>query len=233
MRRLARMIAFDIRFQFRHGFYGVYVLICGLYLLLLYYVPDEHKDRITLLLTFSDPSAIGLLVAGGIVLLERDQGIHASLFATPLRIREYLFAKIISLSILSLFAAWVIHGFALGIPDHPILYSLGVLLTSSLFTLVSIAVVARAATINGFILLSQLYALPFIVPLLGLWNIGPTLWYAVIPTSGSLLLLASAYSPLTAMGASYAFLVLMVGNLAVYWWAQHEFRQCVLRKGGY
>ena len=232
MRRTIHAVLFDIRFQLRHGFYGVYVLICVLYWLLLYYIPSENKEQITLLLTFSDPSAVGLILAGGIVLLEKDQGIHASLFVTPFRLWEYLLAKAISLSILSLSAAWVIHASALGMPDNPFLFSLGVLLTSSMITLLSIGVVVRTPSINGFILLSQLYALPFILPLLGFFGIGPASLYAIIPTSGSLLLLKSSYASVSAGEIVYAVLILLLGNIAVFIWAQRSFSRQMLHDKG-
>ncbi|MHA6481613.1 fluoroquinolone export ABC transporter permease subunit [Paenibacillus sp. strain BS8-2] len=230
MRRLIRTAIFDLRFQLRHGFYGVYGLIIALYLLLLYYVPDKHKELVSMLLTFSDPSAVGLIVVGGIVLLERDQGIHDSLFATPVRLWEYLGAKAVSISFLSLAAAWVIHSGAHGLPEHPVLFSIGVVLTSTLFTFLSIAVVAKAATINGFIMLSQLYALPFIIPLLGLMGFGPMMLYVAIPTNGSLMLLSSAFSPLTATEVGYAIIILLIGNAVVYMWAQHMFRRRILQQ---
>jgi len=223
MRRTATAIFFDFRFQLRHGFYGVYVLICALYWLLLRWIPIDSKEEVTLLLTFSDPSAVGLILAGGIVLLEKDQGVHASLFATPLRLREYLLAKAISLSFLSLCAAWAIHAFSLGLPNHPILFSLGVLLTSSMITLLSIGAVVRTESINGFLLLSQLYALPLALPLLGFLGIGPPALYAIIPTYGSILLLRSSYESLPAGEVGYAVLLLCIGNIFVYLWARKSF----------
>jgi fluoroquinolone transport system permease protein len=232
MRRAMMAALFDIRFQARHGFYGVYALICAIYILLLYYSPSKYKETIALLLTFSDPGAIGLIVAGGIVLLERDQGIHASLFVTPIRLWEYLLAKTLSLSLLSLSAAWVIHGCAIGLPEHPLLFSLGVVLTSSLFTLLSIVAVVRTETINGFIMLSQLYALPFTLPILGLFGLGPASLYAVFPTSGSLVLLRSAYSDLTAGEVGYSVTILLLGNAALFLWAQRSFGQRVLHGVG-
>lgn len=232
MKRTFIAVLFDVRFQLRHGFYGVYVFICALYWLLLSFIPPDYKEMITLLLTFSDPSAVGLIIAGGIVLLEKDQGIHGSLFVTPLRLWEYLLAKALSLSILSLSAAWAIHAFALGMPDHPTLFSLGVLLTSSLFTLLSIGVAVRTQTINGFILLSQVYAMPLILPLLGLFDIGPVGLYTIIPTSGSLLLLSSSYVSLKAVEVVYAVTILLLGNIAVFLWTQRSFRRNMLYDRG-
>ncbi|MBB3114743.1 fluoroquinolone transport system permease protein [Paenibacillus phyllosphaerae] len=225
MKRLWAAVQFDVRFQFRHGFYTVYVLVCVLYWVLLYFIPKGHKETVTMLLTFSDPSAVGLILAGGIVLLEKDQGIHASLFATPLRLQEYLLAKAISISLLSLASAWAIHGVAIGLSDNPLLFSTGVALTSSMITLLSIGVVANTQSINGFILLSQLYALPFVIPLLGLFGIVSPYLYAIIPTTGSLVLLRSAFESVSYTEIAFALLILLLGNYFVFTWARRSFSQ--------
>ncbi|KRE96452.1 ABC transporter permease [Paenibacillus sp. Soil766] len=223
---------YDVQFQWRHGFYGVYVLVCSLYVLLLHFVPESRKDTVTILLTFSDPSALGLILAGGIVLLEKDQGIHDSLFVTPLRLREYLFAKALSLSALSLAAAWVIHVFSLGLPISPIRFSLAVLLTSSFFTFLSIGVAVRTRSINGFILLSQLYALPFTLPLLHFFGIGKAFMYVIIPTDGSLLLLKTTYQHVSLGGTIYAVTLLVLGNACVFLWTYRSFERKVLWRIG-
>ncbi|MGF7048930.1 fluoroquinolone transport system permease protein [Paenibacillus sp. DS2015] len=222
----------DIRFQWRHGLYWVYMLVCVLYLLLIHFIPAEHKETVTMLLTFSDPSALGLILAGGIVLLEKDQGIHDSLFVTPLRLLEYLLAKAISLSLLSLTAAWVIHIFSLGVPVAPIRFSLGVFLTSVLFSLLSIGIVVRTRSINGFILLSQLYSLPFVIPLFGFFGIGRKELYFLFPTEGSLLLLQSSYRYVSLWETVYALVILLLASVGVFYWAYRSFQQKILLKIG-
>jgi len=218
----------DLRFQWRHGFYGVYLLVCLLYLVLLHFVPTDVQASIAILLTFSDPSAVGLILAGGIILLEKDQAVHDQLFATPLRVPEYLLAKAMSIGVLSTCAAWVIHGFSLGVPSSPVLFSLSVILSSSFFTFLSISVVTRAKSINGFILLSQVYALPFALPLLYFFGIGREGWYLLFPTHGSLLLLQSALRPLTSREIFYALAILILWNGIAYLWAKRSFERRIL-----
>lgn len=230
--RFRSAFAFDIRFQWRHGFYWIYVIICAFYLVLLHLIPDHYREQTMLLLTFSDPSALGLILAGGIVLLERDQGIHDPLFVTPIRVREYLLSKAGSLSVLSLLAAWVIHVVASGIPQSPFGFSTGIILTSSFMTLLSIGVVARCQTINGFILLSQVFALPFILPLLGyfkVWNSKLFLW---LPTEGTLRLLSSGTSAMSFGNYIYSISILLLWNVVIYVWAKRSFENHVMMRIG-
>lgn len=230
--RMFMTIFHDIRFQWRHRFYFVYLFVCSIYLVLLNTIPARFKESVALLLTFSDPSALGLILAGGIVLLEKDQGIHDSLFVTPIRLREYLLAKAISLSILSILSAWIIHGFSIGVPASPFHFTIAVMLTSSLFTLLSIGIVVRSQSINGFILLSQLYALPFALPLLDFFNIGPRFLYLIFPTEGTLLLLESIVRKVSVGETIYAIIILIIGNVFVFWWAQQSFKRKILMNIG-
>lgn len=225
-------MAFDIRFQWRHGFYGVYIIICAFYLALLHIIPELYQEKTTVLLTFSDPSALGLILAGGIVLLERDQGTLDPLFVTPIRIREYLLAKVCSLSVLSLLAAWAVHGTANGMPVSPLAFSLGVLMTSSFMTLLSIGVAARCQTINSFILLSQVYALPFVLPLLGYLNVWNYRLFLLLPSEGTLRLLQGAFHSVSAGNYLYSLSILTIWNIAAYIWTKRSYECYVLMNVG-
>lgn len=226
--RFRTAFAFDIRFQWRHGFYFIYMVICALYLVFLHLIPDSYREQTMLLLTFSDPSALGLILAGGIVLLERDQGIHDPLFVTPIRVREYLLSKAGSLAVLSLLAAWVIHAVASGLPQSLIGFSIGIILTSSLMTFLSIGVVARCRSVNGFIVLSQVYALPFILPLLGYFKVWNSRLFLLLPTEGTLRLLSSGTSAMTLGHYFYSISILLIWNVGVYLWAKRSFEQHVI-----
>ena len=182
-------------------FSGVTVLLglCTclyLLLILLRFVPEAYQETTAIVLTFSDPAALGLIMAGGMVLLERDQGVHDPLFVAPVHIRHYLLAKAASLSVLSLAAGWVIHMATGSLPEYPLAFSAGIVLTSTFMTLLSIGVAARQRTINGFILMVQAYALPFILPLLGFLQLWEADLFFALPTEGTpgyLCLLVAAY----------------------------------------
>lgn len=226
------LFVFDLRFQWRHGFYWVYVFVCTCYWILLRFVPEDYQETTAIVLTFSDPAALGLIMAGGMVLLERDQGVHDPLFVAPVHIREYLLAKAASLSVLSLAAGWVIHMATGSLPEYPLGFSAGIVLTSTFMTLLSIGVAARHRTINGFILMVQVYALPFILPLLSFLQ----LWYEdlflVLPTEGTLRLLVSPSDGLSIGSVLYSVCILLIWNFAAYIWAQRSYTRHVLMRVG-
>jgi fluoroquinolone transport system permease protein len=148
--RLFQAFKFDVKFQFRHGFYYAYGFVSLLYVGLLRALPMEFRERITTLLITSDPAVLGMFFVGGMVLLERGQNIFESLFVTPLRVREYLVSKAISLTLLSVVTCFLIATLTFGLDYHGGLFFLGIVLTSVLFTLLGIGTAVRARSLNGF-----------------------------------------------------------------------------------
>ncbi|WP_281886789.1 ABC transporter permease [Paenibacillus sp. YYML68] len=179
----------DISFQWRHRFYHAYMFVCAAYYLLMLWIPEAYREKTAVVLTFSDPSALGLLFAGGIVLLERQQRLLDCFFITPYRVTEYVLSKGASLGLLSLVVAFLIHGFAAGLPDAPIHFALGVLLTSLFFTWLGIGLALRCRSLNGYLLYSQAWTLVFVLPLLGYLGVLQQAWLALIPTDGTFILL--------------------------------------------
>ncbi|MDQ0165066.1 fluoroquinolone transport system permease protein [Bacillus horti] len=217
--RIRSLVTFDVRFQWKQRFYHVYLLVCAVYISLLLLLPEAYVDKTIVLLTFSDPAALGLFFSGGMLLLEREQGIQESLFATPLRVKEYVIARCLSLSVLSLAAAYVIHIAVKGWPVSPIAFTLGVLLSSFFFTLLGMCAAVLSHSINGFLLLSQGFALPFVFPVLGYLNWLPSPLYKLLPTEGSLLLIEGSNQIISLGDAVYAIIVLLLWIGFAGWWS--------------
>ena len=60
----------DIRFQWKYGFYFIYLILVILYSGLLSLLPVSIKDTACNILVYSDPDAMGMFFMGAIVLLE-------------------------------------------------------------------------------------------------------------------------------------------------------------------
>lgn len=62
--RLTRLVWFDVCYQWRHRYYLVYLIVCSVYVGILHAIPESYMAPSLVLLTFSDPSALGLLLEG-------------------------------------------------------------------------------------------------------------------------------------------------------------------------
>ena len=167
--RLTNAIKADIKFQINHGFYIIYTILTLIYIIVIRQLPDEYKMLIVPLIVFSDPSLLGFFFIGGIVMLEKEQGVLDYLIVTPLRTKEYLLAKVLSLTTLATIAGFCITITSSSKSVNYFLLLIGILLTSIFFTLYGFIVAANCNTINQYFINMIPYMLIIILPCFSLF----------------------------------------------------------------
>jgi fluoroquinolone transport system permease protein len=222
--RLLNMFLYDVLFQFRHGFYLIYLIISAIYIAVLFNIPTAQRLVVTNILVFSDTSVLGLTFVGAILLLEKQQHILHSLFVTPLRLFEYLLAKMLSLSLIALMGSLLILLIPNGLKTPSALFVLGVMSGSIIFTLIGLGVGARVNSLNGYIFGIMMGTMIFCLPLLGYLHIHDGWWLNLLPTHAILLLLASIHQPLSAAQIIYALCCLLVWTTATWLFAVMNYR---------
>lgn len=148
--RIKALLIGDIRFQFKYGFYFLYLILTILYISLLYALPATWREQAAVLMIFSDPAAMGLYFMGAIVLFEKGQRVLDSLAISPVKPMEYIVSKLISIALIST-AVGLLIGFGGGIVLNPFFFVLGVFLGSCMFSTVGLMIAADTATLNQFI----------------------------------------------------------------------------------
>lgn len=147
--RLINLILSDIRFQIKHGFYFLYIVITFLYIVILSFVPELYKNKVTSLIIFSDPATLGLFFMGAIILLEKSQRVLSSIAVSPVKTWEYIVSKIISLSLIGT-SVGVLISFSSG--SDIILWALiGTFIGSIIFSLIGVIIGSNISSVNGFI----------------------------------------------------------------------------------
>ncbi|SFL80551.1 fluoroquinolone transport system permease protein [Gracilibacillus orientalis] len=203
------LFTFDIRFQFRHGFYAAYALVSILYIGLLLLMPASYVEKTSIFIIFTDPSVLGFFFVGGLVLLEKDQSIFNTLFVSPIRIHDYLVSKVLSLTVLAMVSSSIIFGV---VHQHHVDYLpflIAVTLCSIFFTLLGILLAARVDTVNMFLYTSPLFVIVFYLPLLSFFNLADPVLLYLLPTQAVLILLEGAFDSLTVQDYIYAIAVFM------------------------
>ena len=148
--RARALLLGDIRFQFKYGFYYLYLIFTVLYIALLYALPAAWRERAAVLMIFSDPAAIGLYFMGAVILFEKGERVLASFAISPVMPMEYVASKLVSIALIST-AVGLLIGLGGGIVSNPFLLITGVFLGSCLFSAVGLIVAANIATLNQFI----------------------------------------------------------------------------------
>lgn len=149
--RIKALLIGDIRFQFKYGFYLLYLVFSLLYISLLFLFPNAWREKAGILLVFSDPAAIGLLFMGSIVLFEKSERIIDSIAISPVQPLEYVLSKLLSIAIIS-----TIVGLAIGIAGGSIKnlfwFISSVFLTSCFFSSVGLIIASSVKSLNQFVI---------------------------------------------------------------------------------
>lgn len=148
--RSGSLFLWDIRFQRKYGFYFLYAVFTGIYVIALLAIPESWKEKTAAILIFSDPAAMGLFFMGAIVLLEKSQHTPCAFAVSPVRPMEYIIAKVSSLSVISLVVAAILALAASVNNLHIVLF--GTVISSAIFTLLGIMAATKITSLNQFIL---------------------------------------------------------------------------------
>lgn len=150
--RIINSILNDIKFQFKYGFYLVYLIITMVYVGVLFALPASFRDITSAVIIFSDPAALGFFFMGAIVLFEKSERVLNSLFISPLTLDEYIFSKIISLGMISTIVGTIIAVATSSEVINIVSLIIGLMLGSMLFSLAGLIVATKVNSLNGFMI---------------------------------------------------------------------------------
>ncbi len=227
--RLLNALRADIRFQFKQGFYLVYLLLTLAYMVILSRLPLEWKRIAVPLTVFSDPSMVGFFFIGAIVMLEKVQGVLQYVTVTPLRAIEYLLAKVISLTMVAVTAGIMItiaayHEFV----NWPVLIA-GIILTSSFFVLYGFIAAANCTTMNQYFIKMIPYMLLIVLPCFSLIGF-PYAWvFNVFPSVAGLRLVLGAFNEIALITTLGLSAYLLAANAIMLFYVEKVFDRMVTK----
>ena len=232
MTRLQTAVRWDMRLQFRNGFYYAAAFIAVIMVGVLFQFPTADLPTILPLFVLGNMTINTFYFMAGLVLLEKGDGVLEGLVVTPLRQEEYLGAKLVSLTLLTIVENVVIVTAVFGFNYNVGLFVTGLGLMAGFNVLIGFIAVARYDSINRFMLPSILITMPLTVPLLdylGLWT-SPLIY--LHPVQAPLLLLKGAFQPIAAWQTWYgvAYAILWVGLLFKF--SQRIFYRFIILKQG-
>jgi fluoroquinolone transport system permease protein len=168
--RVKSLFLGDVRFQFKYGFYFIYLFFSVFYISLLYAFPQSWRQTAAILMIFSDPAAIGLYFMGAIVLFEKSERVLNSIAISPVKPSEYVISKLFSIGFISTVVAAAIGLFG-QVVSKPFYFITGVFLCSCLFSAVGLIVACRISTLNQFVIATIPAELLIGIPAVG-WLFG-------------------------------------------------------------
>jgi fluoroquinolone transport system permease protein len=203
----------DLIFQAKQGFLIVYIVVALLYIIILSQLPEKLLQYAVPIIVLTDPSILGIIFIGGILMLEKEQGITNLLETTPLRFSEYIVSKAVSLALISLVVSLAVSLTSYGFGANYFLIGADILLVSVFFTLMGYIVAESCTSVNQFIMRVVPFIALLVVPCFALIGFpGSWIFYAV-PTVSALKLLFGAYMGISPLWSAVIMLYLIAWDI--------------------
>ncbi|MBW1597678.1 ABC transporter permease [Streptomyces sp. JJ38] len=232
LRTLARAVGWDLRLQLRHQIVTVALLVTAAYGVGLRLLPEDWLTDVTVLLVLADPTMIGFLFVGALVLFERGAGTLHAVAVTPLSPALYVWSKALSLTAISVVCATMMTAVGHGSGFRPLPLLVATVLTSLFFVFIGLAAVVRVRSLNEYLLIVPVFLVPLYLPLLGFLGLGTSTLYYPLPTQASLLLIQRSLEARPWWEAGYAVALLTLSCAAAFVWAVRSFSAHLCGKAG-
>lgn len=236
-RRLTAAINWDLRLQFRYGFYyaGAFVAVINIIMLTQLFSPTVIAQLLPPFMMVS-MMVTGFYFIAGLVLFEKGENVLEALVVTPLRVREYLLSKAATLVFLALLEVIAIVVISYGFAINWILFLLGCVFMGAIGTFVGFLAVSRYDTINEYLFPSILWVIVLLLPILhyaGLVNNGAleVLFY-LLPSQPALRLMRAGFVSAPAWELAYGVLASLAWLGVSYWAAYRAYHQFIVRRQG-
>lgn len=241
MKRLLVAIKNDATIQFRNKLYSIGIIIGLILSLALWWLANPGN------LALAIPTAMLLVVGGttlfyvgGMIIFEKQEGTLSVVSVSPLTTIEYLWSKIISLTILSALESIVMIAgvtllmsftFEITIPDIVTLLA-GILGISVMYILIGIILIVRCDKITDFLIPMAGIAVVLQLPFIYFLDVVVHPIFLLIPSTAPTLLIQGAYTSLEVWEWVYAVAYTLVSIIVLSWWASKAFQTHIIKGYG-
>jgi fluoroquinolone transport system permease protein len=233
MTQLTTMLKWDLILQSRYKIIHLSILSVLIYFVTLVAIPSMNTEEFKTLYLFFDPTLIGIMFVGALVLFEKTENTLQALNVTPMERRTYFFSKIISLTLLAIISAFLFLFLAHGFAFEYFYLLTGIILTSVFLILIGFILVARCNSINEYLLMMMLaFLLLFLPPFLDISGIYNSSIFYLWPSQASFLLFDGVFGSLTLVDTIYAVAYLCLWIVVCYYFAQKAFYKHIVLRGG-
>lgn len=192
--RLAQATYWQLRLLYKYNIILIAFVVALIYGTLLTAFPILQIDYVIIPLILGDPTMLGFIFIGVIVLFEKAENTLPALQVTPMQTNNYLWSKALALLVPAIICSVSIAIAAYGIRMNYFLLIITVTLSSLIFTFIGIVGVSRVKTFNQYILIIPLFLTPTVLPFFNFYGATNWLIWYLVPTHSTLdLLLMAVY----------------------------------------
>ncbi len=232
MKRLASALQWDVVLQFRSGFYYATVFVVVLFAFVFTQIPNLDTQLVMPMVLLGSLMMNNFYFIGGILMLEKDQGSLEAVVITPLRSREYILSKLISLLLLSVIETLLLTLLIHGTDFNMLLLLPGLSATSILFALAGFLAAVRYDSVNEYLLPTIPMIMLLILPVIDLYGFWQTPIFYLHPMRAAMALIQGGFQPISAGEIAYGLIYSLLSIGIFGWLAQRSFqRYVILGKG--
>ncbi len=232
MSRLLSTLRWETTIQWRQGIFYAAAFVAIVWTALLAPIPDAGIEPVLVSVLFLDLSIFGFFFMAALYYLEKTDRVLEGLVVTPLRVGEYLAAKIATLTLLSMAVGAVVTLLTYGAALNWFWYVVAVAAMSVPLILLGFVLAACYRSINEFLVPSIFYLGLMQVPLLGYLGVWENPLLYLLPSTPGLVLLEAAFAVVAWWEIGYALLYALALAWIGAWWAQRTFENVITRQVG-
>ena len=229
MKTLFRLIFWDLKLQIRNGILTVAIFIAVFYTAFFLLLGLRGKDDILIALIFSDPTFLGFIFTGVLILFEKSANTLQALVVTPVKIWQYLFSKAISLTLITSIICFAMVFASHGFRFNYFWFIIATFLSSVLFIFLGFIGVAKVKTFNQYIIVIPLFIAPLSLPYLYFFGVSKSWLFYILPTQGALILFRGAFEKIALGDAIYAVVYLILSIWIAYRISKQLFLKHIVR----
>jgi fluoroquinolone transport system permease protein len=231
MKILFRLIFWDLKLQVRNSILTVAIFIAVFYTAFFLLLGLRGKDDILIALIFSDPTFMGFIFTGVLVLFEKSANTLQAFVVTPIKIWQYLFSKAISLTIITSVICFTMVFASHGFHFNYFWFMVATFLSSILFIFLGFIGVAKVKTFNQYIIVIPLFIAPLSLPYLYFFGVSDSWLFYILPTQGALILFRNAFEKVAVGETIYAVFYLILSIWIAYRISKRLFLKHIVRGG--
>ncbi|MGC7102967.1 fluoroquinolone transporter permease [Amycolatopsis lurida] len=197
MNRLGAVLRLELRLQRRYKFVHAAVFSGVLWLALLLPMSPGLRAAAKPYVLLGDLTIVGFFFIAGAVFFEKGERTIDAVVASPLRFGEYLAAKVIGLTALSVLIAVEVATATSGVGYHLPLLLAGAVLGTVLMLLIGFVSALPFTSVSDWFMPAVFPIAVFNLPILGYSGLWDTDWLYLVPTYGPLLFFGAAFDQLT------------------------------------
>jgi len=239
MSNLKNMLRWEFILLARYKIIHISILSVLLYFLTTQAVQSlKGQTDVHSVLLFFDPATIGFVFLGALVFFEKSENVLQALVITPMNTDDYLFSKILSLTLLSIISASLFMGLMMIFNEtsfNVFYLAVGVILTSVMLILVGFILISRVMSINGYLLGMMIGFLGLTFPpMIQLFGLYQSPIFYLWPTHASFVLFEGVFNAtsLEVWEIAYGIIYQVFWIIVLYYFAKKSFYKHIVLKGG-